>query len=103
MEEGTEFLDRFAHKDTAVLPMFTSCCPGWVNLVEKVYPEFIPNLSSCRSPHMMLGATIKSYWAQKNNIKKEDIFVVSMMPCTAKKDEIARRQMWYVFHFPCHL
>ncbi|KAK8811497.1 hypothetical protein WA158_003231 [Blastocystis sp. Blastoise] len=94
MEEGTELLNRLANKSTSKFPMFTSCCPGWVNLVEKVYPEFIPNLSSCRSPHMMLGATVKSYWAQKNNLKKENVYVVSLMPCTAKKDEIERSQMW---------
>ena len=92
MEEGTELLERIKNKGP--FPMFTSCCPGWVNLAEKCYPELIPNLSSCRSPHMMLGSCVKTYWAKKMNLKPEDIYLVSLMPCTAKKDEIERRQMW---------
>eukprot|EP00906_Rhabdomonas_costata_P020237 RCo029411 len=91
MEEGTEFLKRL--KNGGPFPMFTSCCPAWINLVEKRYPEFIPNLSTCRSPQMMMGSTIKSYWAQKLAINPEDIFSVSMMPCVAKKDEIDRSQL----------
>lgn len=92
MEEGTELLERI--KNNGPFPMFTSCCPGWINMAEKCYPELIPNLSSCRSPHMMLGSTLKTYWAQKMNLKPEDVYVVSLMPCTAKKDEIERKQMW---------
>ena len=92
MEEGTELLERIKNKGP--FPMFTSCCPGWINMAEKCYPELIPNLSSCRSPHMMVGATVKTYWAKKMNLKPEDIYLVSLMPCTAKKDEIQRKQMW---------
>ena len=92
MEEGTELLERI--KNNGPFPMFTSCCPGWVNMAEKCYPEILPNLSSCRSPHMMVGSTLKTYWAKKMNLKPEDIYVVSLMPCTAKKDEIERKNMW---------
>lgn len=88
MEEASELVHRIKEKGT--LPMMTSCSPGWTKFVETFYPDFIPNLSSCKSPHQMLGAIIKSYFAQKNNIKPEDIFVVSVMPCTAKKFEINR-------------
>ena len=70
--------------------MMTSSSPGWTKFIETFYPEFIPNLSTCKSPHQMLGAIIKSYFAAQNNIKPEDIFVVSVMPCTAKKFEITR-------------
>ncbi len=92
MEEGTELLERLASKEAA-LPMITSCSPGWVKYCETFYPEFIPNLSSCKSPHEMLGAVIKSYYAEKNNIDPKNIYVVSVMPCTAKKYEAAREEL----------
>lgn len=91
LEEGTELIQRIT--TGGVLPMFTSCCPAWINFVEKIHPELIPNLSTAKSPHMMEGAIIKTYWAERMSIKPEDIFVVSLMPCTAKKDEIKRPQM----------
>ena len=91
MEEGTELLNRI--KNNGVLPMITSCSPGWITYCEKFFPEFIPNLSSCKSPHEMTGAIIKSYYAKKNNIDPEKIFVVSVMPCTAKKYEAAREEL----------
>lgn len=86
MEEANEFLDRFLNK-TAPLPMITSCSPGWVNYCEYYYNELIPHLSTCKSPHEMEGAIIKSYYADKHNIDPKDIFVVSIMPCVAKKGE----------------
>ena len=92
MEEGTELLGRLGNKD-AVLPMITSCSPGWVKYCETFYPEFIPNLSSCKSPHEMEGAIIKSYYAEKNNLDPKDIYVVSIMPCTAKKFEAQREEL----------
>lgn len=70
--------------------MITSCSPGWVKYCEHFFPEFLPNLSSCKSPHQMLGAIVKSYYAEKNDIDPKDIFVVSVMPCTAKKFERSR-------------
>ncbi len=91
MEEGTELLNRI--KNNGVLPMITSCSPGWVKFCEQYYPEFIRNLSSCKSPHTMFGAIIKSYYAEKAGIDPSKIFVVSVMPCTAKKFEIQRPEM----------
>ncbi|AKI96921.1 NADH-dependent [FeFe] hydrogenase, group A6 [Kosmotoga pacifica] len=91
MEEGSELLDRV--KNGGKFPMFTSCCPGWVNLMEKLYPEFTENLSSAKSPHEMLGALVKTYFAERIGKNPEDIFVVSIMPCTAKKDEATREQL----------
>ena len=91
MEEGSELLDRI--KNGGKFPMFTSCCPGWVNLMEKLYPEYTENLSSAKSPHEMLGALVKSYFAEKIGKKPEDIMVISIMPCTAKKDEVTREQL----------
>ena len=88
MEEGYEFLDRLSND--GVLPMITSCSPGWINYVEHEYPEILDHLSSCKSPHMMLGAMVKSYFAKINNIDPKDIYVVSIMPCTAKKGEKLR-------------
>lgn len=90
MEEATELLERIQHKD--VLPMFTSCCPGWVKFVEHFYPEFIPNLSTCKSPQQMFGAVLKTYYAQKLGIDPKDLFVVSVIPCTAKKFECTREE-----------
>eukprot|EP01029_Cantina_marsupialis_P000003 TRINITY_DN0_c0_g2_i2.p1 TRINITY_DN0_c0_g2~~TRINITY_DN0_c0_g2_i2.p1 ORF type:complete len:1118 (-),score=455.47 TRINITY_DN0_c0_g2_i2:14-3367(-) len=92
MEEAHELLHRL--KNGGALPMFTSCCPGWVNMVEKTYPELIPNLSSCRSPMMMLASLVKVYWAQKMEYDSKNVYQVALMPCTAKKDEIEREQMW---------
>ncbi|MCR5485541.1 MAG: [FeFe] hydrogenase, group A [Clostridiales bacterium] len=88
MEEATEFVTRYTNKDH--LPMFTSCSPGWIKFVEYYYPEFIPNLSTCKSPQGMFGATAKTYYAEKEGIDPQDIFVVSVMPCTAKKFEAER-------------
>lgn len=91
MEEANEFVDRYESKKN--LPMFTSCCPAWVMFAEKNYPEMYKYLSSCKSPHQMFGAIIKSYYANKFNISKEKIKVISIMPCIAKKAEIARPEM----------
>ncbi len=91
MEESTELVSRIKNK--GVLPMITSCSPGWINFCETFYPEFIPNLSSCKSPHEMMGAVIKSYYAEKMNIPAKTIAVVSVMPCTAKKIEAAREEL----------
>ena len=91
MEEGTEFIGRLNNGGT--LPMITSCSPGWIKFCETYYPDFIPNLSSCKSPHEMEGAMIKSYWAEKAGIDPKDIRVVSVMPCTAKKFEAKRPEL----------
>ncbi|MBO7098174.1 MAG: iron hydrogenase small subunit [Alphaproteobacteria bacterium] len=88
IEEASEFVKRFTENDN--LPMFTSCCPAWVDYVEKYYPENIENFSSCKSPHEMVGAIAKTYWASKAGIDPSKIKVVSVMPCTAKKWEINR-------------
>ncbi len=88
MEEATEFLHRVT--DGGTLPMITSCSPGWVKYCETFFPEFIPNLSSCKSPQQMFGATAKTYYAQKMNIDPKNMVVVSVMPCTAKKFEATR-------------
>ncbi|GAJ12878.1 unnamed protein product, partial [marine sediment metagenome] len=95
MEEGTELLTRLKKilvgKDkNMALPMFTSCSPGWVSYMEHFYPEFISNISTCKSPQQMFGAVAKTYFAEKVGKKKEDIVVVSIMPCTAKKFECNR-------------
>jgi len=99
MEEGSEFLERAKNALTAsvtdgVLPMITSCSPGWIKFMEHQYPGQLAHLSSCKSPHMMLGALSKSYFAEKLNIDPANIFVVSVMPCTAKKFEILRPEMY---------
>jgi NADP-reducing hydrogenase subunit HndD len=91
MEEGTELIGRI--KNGGVLPMFTSCSPGWVKYLENYHPEFIPNLSSCKSPHQMLGALIKGWYAKKEGIDPAKVYVVSVMPCSAKKYEAARPEM----------
>ena len=91
MEEANELIDRIANG--GVLPMITSCSPGWINYCEYYYGDLIPHLSSCKSPHEMFGAILKSYYAEKNGIKPEDMFVVSVMPCTAKKYEKERPQL----------
>ena len=91
MEEGTEFINRLTNN--GVLPMITSCSPGWIKYCETFYPEFLPNLSTCKSPHEMGGALIKSYYAEKNGLDPKKIFVVSVMPCTAKKYEAKREEL----------
>lgn len=91
MEEGTELLSRITNG--GVLPMITSCSPGWIRFAEFYYPDFLPNLSTCKSPHQMMGAIIKTYYAKNNNIDPKDIFVVSVMPCTSKKTESSREEM----------
>lgn len=91
LEEGTEFINRI--KEGGTLPMFTSCSPGWVNYLELYYPEFIPNLSSCKSPQQMAGALIKTYYAEKLNLEPQNIVSVSIMPCVAKKAEALRPEM----------
>ncbi|KAJ4462117.1 iron hydrogenase [Paratrimastix pyriformis] len=88
LEEGTELLGRI--KKGGPFPMITSCCPAWINMCEKLYPEFLPNLSTCKSPEGMLGALIKTYWADRMGKKPTEIFSLSIMPCTAKKDECRR-------------
>jgi formate dehydrogenase major subunit len=90
MEETTEFFDRIEHGGT--LPLFTSCCPGWVNFAERRHPEMIPNLSSCKSPQQMMGATVKSHFAQQAGISLDNLYVVSIVPCIAKKYEAAREE-----------
>lgn len=87
MEEGNEFTEKITSHDTHALPMFTSCCPGWVRFVKMEYPELVPNLSSAKSPQQMFGAVAKSYFAEKIGVKPEKIFCVSVMPCMAKKYE----------------
>lgn len=91
MEEAHELLMRI--KKGGVLPQITSCSPGWINYMEYYCPELIPNISTCKSPHMMMGAIIKSYFAKSHDLDPKDIFVVSIMPCTAKKYERQRKQM----------
>ena len=91
MEEANEFIDRI--EDGGTLPMITSCCPAWVRFAEKNYPDQLDHLSSCKSPHQMFGAVIKSYYARKFNIDPSKIFVVSVMPCIAKKYECTREEM----------
>lgn len=88
MEEAHEFIDRL--QNGGKLPLITSCSPGWINYCEHYYPDMIENLSSCKSPQHMFGATAKTYYAQKMGIDPKDIVMVSIMPCTAKKFEIGR-------------
>lgn len=85
MEEASELLHRVTEGGT--LPMFTSCCPAWIDFMEQNYPDMLGNLSSCKSPQQMLGAVVKSFYAEKQGIKPEDIYMVAVMPCTAKKYE----------------
>lgn len=98
MEEGTELLnriDRFTKGDTSVrLPILTSCCPGWVNFFEHNFPDMLDVPSTAKSPQQMFGAIAKSYWAEKMNIKREDLVVVSVMPCLAKKYECKREEFY---------
>lgn len=91
MEEGTELLDRL--KNGGTLPMITSCSPGWINFVEKTYPDLLDHVSSCKSPQQMFGAIAKTYYADKMGIPRDKLFVVSIMPCIAKKYECQRPEM----------
>jgi len=93
VEEGTEFAERLVKPKPGPFPMFTSCCPGWINLLEKEYPKLISRVSTCKSPQSMISALIKNWWAKQIGQKPENIFVVSLMPCTAKKDEILRPEI----------
>ena len=91
MEEANEFIKRFQNEDK--LPMITSCCPGWIKYIESNYPELLPHLSSCKSPHQMFGEIVKTYFAKKENIDPKKIYMVSVMPCIAKKFESKRDEM----------
>lgn len=91
MEEGSELLDRI--QKGGKLPMMTSCCPGWVNYVEKIHPEWIDHLSTARSPQGIFGALAKTWFAQEHQIEPRELRLISIMPCTAKKDEAAREQL----------
>jgi len=91
LEEGNEFIERLTHG--GVLPMITSCSPGWVNFIELKYPELLPHLSTAKSPQQMFGALVKTYYPEKAGIDPKDIVSVSIMPCTAKKAEAAREEM----------
>ncbi|MCI8411020.1 MAG: 4Fe-4S binding protein [Clostridia bacterium] len=91
MEEANEFIERFKENDN--LPMITSCSPGWIKYIEMNYPELLPHLSTCKSPHQMFGALLKTYFAKKEGIDSEKIYVVSVMPCIAKKFERQRSEM----------
>ena len=87
MEEGSEFIERFTHRDQYKWPMFTSCCPGWVRFVKSQYPEYTTRLSTAKSPQAMFGAVAKSYFAEKIGVDPHKMRVISVMPCTAKKAE----------------
>ena len=91
MEEASEFIERVQNK--GILPMITSCSPGWVKYIEMNYPELLPHLSTCKSPHQMFGALVKTYFAQKEGIDPSKIYMVSVMPCIAKKFERQREGM----------
>ena len=96
IEEGTEFLGRVKAALTggeSVLPIITSCSPGWIKFIEHSFPEQLKHLSTCKSPHTMMGAVVKSFYAEKIGVEPQDMFVVSVMPCTAKKFEIEREEM----------
>ncbi len=87
MEEGNEFIQRFTSGDTKDMPMFTSCCPGWIRFIKSQYPHLVPRLSSAKSPQQMFGALMKTYFAKKIGVDPEDMVTVSVMPCVAKKGE----------------
>ncbi|HAJ80420.1 MAG TPA: ferredoxin [Fibrobacteres bacterium] len=89
VEEASEFVERFAH-NKGPLPLITSCCPAWVDFMEKFHPDMIDNFSSCKSPHQIVGVLSKTYYAKKKRIDPANIYLVSIMPCTAKKYEIGR-------------
>ena len=90
MEEANELVERIKNKKP--LPMFTSCCPGWVKFMEHTYPDMLDHVSTCKSPQQMFGAVLKSYYCEKNEIDPENLFVVSVIPCTAKKYEVGRSE-----------
>jgi iron-only hydrogenase group A len=98
LEEGNELLHRL--KTGGVLPMITSCSPGWINYIEHFYPELLAHLSTCKSPQQMFGALAKTYYAEKIGVKPENMYVVSIMPCTAKKLEAGREEMCSVEDIP---
>lgn len=89
MEEGSEFLERFTHRDRYHWPMFTSCCPGWVRFIKSQFPHYVDCLSTAKSPQQMFGAVAKTYFAEKIGVDPHRMFVVSIMPCMAKKSECA--------------
>jgi NADH-quinone oxidoreductase subunit G/NADP-reducing hydrogenase subunit HndD len=91
MEEGYELIGRV--KNGGVLPMLTSCSPGWINFIEHFYPELLPHLSTCKSPQQMFGALAKTFYPEKTGVNAADVIVVSIMPCTAKKYEASRPEM----------
>ncbi len=91
MEEANELINRL--KTGGTTPMFTSCCPGWIKFCEHYYPEFLPNLSTCKSPQEMFSAVLKTYYCEKNGIAPENLYVVSVIPCTAKKFEVTRDEL----------
>ena len=93
MEEGSEFVERFTHREDYAWPMFTSCCPGWVRFVKSNYPEFTDNLSTAKSPQQMFGAVVKSYFAEKIGVDPHKMKVISIMPCLAKKEEAALKPL----------
>lgn len=93
MEEGSEFVERFTHREQYSWPMFTSCCPGWVRFIKGQFPKYIDNLSTAKSPQQMFGAVAKSYFAEKLGVDPHKIFVISVMPCTAKKKEASLEPM----------
>lgn len=97
IEEGNELIQRINNKD--VLPMITSCSPGWIKYIEHFYPASLKHLSSCKSPQQMFGAVAKTYYAEKTGLDPRDIVVVSVMPCTAKKFEARRPEMDSAFHY----
>ena len=90
MEEATEFLKRLGARDTFSMPMLTSCCPGWINYVRMYYPNLLGNVSTTKSPQQILGALVKSYYAEKANLNPKKIFTVMLMPCVAKQSEADR-------------
>ena len=93
MEEASEFLERFTNKEKHTFPMFTSCCPGWVRFLKSQYPDMVPQLSTAKSPQQMFGAVTKTYFAEKLGKDPKDIFLLSVMPCVAKKAECAYETM----------
>jgi len=97
MEEGHELIDRIKNK--GVLPLITSCSPGWIKFAEHFYPKVLKHVSSCKSPQQMFGAVAKTYYAQQLNLDPRDMVVVSIMPCTAKKFEAKRPEMDSAFEF----
>ena len=101
MEEASELIDRI--KNNKVLPQFTSCCPAWVKFVETFYPQYISNLSSCKSPISMQASVIKNYFAKQQNINPKDIYLVAVTPCVAKKFEIKREELISAYGFDTDL